>query len=1379
MRKIYKTALPAFLACQALAILAADSKVYFLEDFKQYRDSAPTCVEGIGITIGNDPVWTQSADANCSLTKDSFIFRDFVSLKGAKNVEALFKFRLQAGNPKATPPTEDSTFKLVFRDDKNKELAVIFTTVGVSVDSKDFKVNASANYAEPLPANKWRMASVSVKDGVLKVFVDSNREYKKVIETKVPAISFAGANFFGFEKKPFVLAEIQMREPGALPDTSIARLLSVTRKAEAGKPGPIQQSFQIADSFGATVVTGSGKDAVKFTLAFDPASIPEQVDPKTKKVLPKNSTVTFNLNANAISGNRKVKKDGKDVNEKFSIVEDAYISFGTGQVSFYVRPLLRRYHTSYSQTDVYHDIIRDQAMLPKASEHPLKVEFRPTSEGLDLYLDGSYAKSFPGKLQSANIELAAGASLVNTFSQKNQYDADKFTPLDIALQGMAKTAADAKVSVKEGFGTVEGIPMTVANGAGSADIGLCKEGQGNWALEVDEYLARSPFDGLLTEVHFTVPAAPYGKAYVLCAVDPDPAKDPILTTRIAQYLENGVGVNRLADTLTVFPRGNEKAADNMKKVGTVTMKGKDVPLYLVEIPLNTGKIIDLAMGKNPKLPKHLNFEFFGKPWENFEQIDNSCKPDPNSTSAVQVFGVTLEKSPVGFDFEQAQSSNVFAGGEKPETTVVLKSFAPAKGSVSWTIFNDKGEKAGSKSESFSFAKAGEEKKIKADLSVSKPGWYEIKFNITNAEGKTVFTHDATMAVLAKDERKAGSESPYGVWWFDGAHLTPSDLSFAGPVMFKAGIRQVSWTGKPESELKEWKLTKDQINMPFTMKDADAIAKDPAAKEKIFEKAKKTVDDLLKKFPSAREVVVFHESGPGNDIPSEVVGIKPTLTPERIAREKRYADTLNLAGEFFRKYYPNLKLVVGNTSSSASCIAALLRHGGKVEYIDYIGIETPAQVYVPEKFQEWALQGFRMSMDTAKTLSGKDIPATGCYEFTYRCERDMGEHQQAEWYARDLLISLAGNFTRIGPGILYDTSNSYHNGLWGGSGLLRREPYGYPKKSYVAYAVLTNALDQVKFKRQIPTGSGSVYAIEFDRADGKKAYAFWASRGESKLSVELDGNGKGKTVEMYGESKDFSGSKLEVTASTSPSYMISDKPVKSLSIASRTFAKDAEKAKHAKVAAKLDKADDVQVVKDPSLNTKMDGVFSFQSPIRQEGVVSVASANDKEKGACIEVKLDKSKTPNLNKYITEYAYLKLKNPAPMEGDPAAVGVWVKGNSNWGRVMFELEDADGEIWRSVATGGWGCDVLDWPGNISVNFDGWNFIALPIRDTKLFNDHSPGPVKEQWVSGGGNKKMDLPLKLRGFIVEMNRKPLELIEFKEVANPSVMLKDAGGLYE
>src|SRR5690606_5918509 len=131
----------------------------------------------------------------------------------------------------------------------------------------------------------------------------------------------------------------------------------------------------------------------------------------------------------------------------------------------------------------------------------------------------------------------------------------RYLTLDLAAQRMARRFVEAQPSLQPGVQTVNRVPIQVSGGPGSADIGLTRQGQGNWALEVDEYLARSPFDGLLTEVHFAVPAAPYHKAWVLAAVDPDPGLDPILTARLTHYVENGVGNNTLADTTIELPRG--------------------------------------------------------------------------------------------------------------------------------------------------------------------------------------------------------------------------------------------------------------------------------------------------------------------------------------------------------------------------------------------------------------------------------------------------------------------------------------------------------------------------------------------------------------------------------------------------------------------------------------------------------------------------------------------------------------------------------------------------------------------------------------------------------------------------------------------------------
>ena len=214
------------------------------------------------------------------------------------------------------------------------------------------------------------------------------------------------------------------------------------------------------------------------------------------------------------------------------------------------------------------------------------------------------------------------------------------------------------------------------------------------------------------------------------------------------------------------------------------------------------------------------------------------------------------------------------------------------------------------------------------------------------------------------------------------------------------------------------------------------------------------------------------------------------------------DIATQAARLYREKFPELKIIVGNTSASAAIIASLLRHGFDPSLMDYIGIETAAgQTGMPEKLWEGGPQGAYLARDVARRF-GHHLPVTGCYEYTTRCERNLGPQRHAEFYVRDVLMAHAYNYQHISPGLLYDAGNAYANTLWGGGGLCRRYPLLYPKPAYVALAAVTAALDQVKFRRKVPTGSLTVYALEFDRADGRRAYALWTPRASVELALDF-------------------------------------------------------------------------------------------------------------------------------------------------------------------------------------------------------------------------------------------------------------------------------------
>ncbi len=398
----------------------------------------------------------------------------------------------------------------------------------------------------------------------------------------------------------------------------------------------------------------------------------------------------------------------------------------------------------------------------------------------------------------------------------------------------------------------------------------------------------------------------------------------------------------------------------------------------------------------------------------------------------------------------------------------------------------------------------------------------------------------------------------------------------------------------------------------------------------------------------------------------------------------------------------------------------------------------------------------------------DLPVLG-QEF-----RDLGEQQQAEWHMRDVLISLANDFNLISIGLLFDCTNGYYNHFYGGSGIINRAPYVYPKRAYVAYAALTSALDTVKFVRQIPTGSTTVYALEFKKADGTYAYAFWSARGAFELTLDNSKNSNAVLTEFYGKTQVLKGATVQVNGGTAPVYLCTKNPLKSLQMTKRSFPEEAARAAKAKPGSSFDDVALVTMEPDPMITSTHTDFL----PINKPGKFSIANVNDPEKGKAISVTLDLSSDPYKSNYITEFTTIRLKEPVVVNGNPKAVGVWIKGNSSWGQVRFEIEDAQGEIFKGITTTCWGCDIYDWPGNTCLNFDGWCYVAQPLFPSSLFCNHSPGPASEQWVSCGGDKKIDLPIKVRAVTIGMYRNTLDLLDFKKIA-PTVLLKDFGGIEE
>jgi hypothetical protein len=136
-------------------------------------------------------------------------------------------------------------------------------------------------------------------------------------------------------------------------------------------------------------------------------------------------------------------------------------------------------------------------------------------------------------------------------------------------------------------------------------------------------------------------------------------------------------------------------------------------------------------------------------------------------------------------------------------------------------------------------------------------------------------------------------------------------------------------------------------------------------------------------------------------------------------------------------------------------------------------------------------------------------------------------------------------------------------------------------------------------------------------------------------------------------------------------------------------------------------------------------------------------------------------------------LRLKQPLPIIGKPHSVGVWVKGDSSWGRIFWEIEDAKGERWRSSND----IDGGDWLNQSAIDFDGWCFVTFPLTNDSPARQIEPGAGLKQW-QGNGDGKLDYPLKLVGLYVQTHRQSLNLTNMEPVKT-RIRLKDVSAITE
>ena len=1030
---------------------------------------------------------------------------------------------------------------------------------------------------------------------------------------------------------------------------------------------------------------------------------------------------------------------------------DAGIEVAELRLRRYVRP-----NPATLKPDARDRLVREWQNRPSPLGHVLPLAFVQDAGDVECTLDGLYAGKVirAGNLRAVRFTVPPGSALGPASFAVAQ--PAEFVPLDITRQDRPGTLAGAQATLAGPLGRVPFVPPAAAN----LDLGATAAHADLYA----NYTYRGAFDGLRESFLFTVPHAQYIRAWVLCAVESSPAKDPALTARLTRFVSQGPYSGRardsLADTTVVLPRTGQAPAEGITQVGTITAKDQQLPLYLVEVPLMCGDIQDILFyeqgdkqrGTLPIGP-YLDFELLGRlrPQDRPHPFgDGRDLPDGRRVSGVHVFAVTLEKTPVEMEVRQTQPGNIFHNQETPELVVALRPQADGRYLLRWSMRDVDGKSAGGGEKALSLKAADGEQTIPISLRQPRLGWYGIDFEMWQGDRK-LLGHRASFALLGPDTRLAGYESPYASWWFF-YHYGTRDPKVIGPLMLKAGFRKAG-NGVDccsEAELAPWRFTAPAIGWGRL---ADTKATDAQIETHIREH--------LARYPRCQTLMIFHESMPGAPLGTRTA---PELfampVQEYPGADERWQHATRIA-RIARTKFPELKIYIGNSGANSEMIAEGMRRKFPPEYADYIGVETVGRTGHPEKLWEGGLQGVWFLREIARK-HGYPWKVTSCFEANYRQDRLLGDDRLAEWYVRDTLLSHAYRFPYISIGLLHDTGNSYHGSFWGATGLCRRFPLLYPKKAYVAMAAITRVLDRVTLRREVPTGSNSVYALEFSRADGKNVTAVWTARGTCALSLSFRGTSALEVVDLYGRGRSAPApqGKVSLTAGTAAQYLVTAGTLTGVRCGRRTCPEDQPPA-GVRVVNAMDKADEWQIstAQDPLLEQ----VSRPHLPFRTAGNFAVRGVKDAEKGPCLEVELLSGKEPS-TPLLSEYAVLRLKKPIPLAGEPTTLGLWVKGNSGWGEVYWEIEDAAGVRRVSCGTPVHDADVFDYDGRVSLNYDGWAFLHFPITEKSPIPDLSTGSVSNLWEATDRNKPVTYPIRVTGVAFSARRQALHLTEMHPV---------------
>ncbi len=1034
---------------------------------------------------------------------------------------------------------------------------------------------------------------------------------------------------------------------------------------------------------------------------------------------------------------------------------------------------------------------------------PVRVEYQ--AEGLYLYLDGMLAMVVPG-------QDFGGAAGIYAY-QGTEFSAVRLVPaavdssfLKVTLDALANDHFPSSTLASAQVVTEGGVPFRL--GPGARNMLNLKDARWidaalNPSSYYEDYDNGAPFMNDSRMPMIRVPVADYTAAHVLAYAVADPESSPVMTLRAGSYDVRGQTLQH--DFAAVVPTTIELQRPGGHGVNTPLGK-----LAHTVIPFSAAFGQDLVA--RPTMEIEITKEVHLQ----------RRSPDPNRfryrpqglPSGVRIAAITLEKSPLQLRLASGVPGHVFELPKKPRFTLTLKNITGSAQPYQVTVRTrhldgDMNRVTAAQIPQLKGLVApGQTAAVAFDPGFAKLGYYDLAVDIqmpgAAAGGRTLMRR-TTFAVLPPDTRKHRETSPFGVWDFSGGHYSSSDPDQVGTLYKKAGIRYGMFSFKPEDRAKYGVLCGNEPKIIYSERDKSYTT----TVEKYFERntdTRKQValilhEDSISGNHVQRVPDMFHDRPPyqlqTNDNPA-------------LDEQKRFRNLLEKCIEgakAVKAKYPGIHLRLGNGPLPTK--EELLRAKFPAELFDSLGNESGTYGRMPET-QPPDYVGFGSSLWMDRQLLDhygyKDKPVTQCYEICYPNTNpgNLAPETQANYFIRHALHSLIWGVPEIRMGCISDVGNSYRFSNWGASGILYKMPELNAKPSYVAYATMTRMLDGAKQPRLLETDSTSVYAVEFDRPQpGSHVTCVWNVNGTRELVFEFAADARAEVTDAQGNPptgvRREGAGKLSLTASERPCFIVAHAKIAAI----RTLVPSAPLTRPAGQLQTLvpNPSGDWQALwkviptRDPELeaynfmNPRRKGDFQVET-VRAEGMLPPPPA------LLSAVKVTPRSIATGKPTMPMYSTFALNQPVTLTGQPTSIAIQIKGNSGWGRIIFELRDASGQVWRSIGAAQrgeispWLLDwmpkemqqqnagdkqvkkLADWNtddvwGRARINFDGWKYLDFPLPGN-FPGDRTVWPGNSQWKFDRDGI-VHYPLSLTGITVEIPEKVLKLHQFGPVKDPSI----------